>query len=89
MATLSEAVLDKFEITKVLSIRIQQICNGGALFVQRRENETIPDAAQRELIERKTPLVLVRTMPDGTKRRYRVRDMLVRSDLLQPTGQHV
>ena len=76
-------------ITKALSVRIQQICNGGALFVQRGEDETIPDAVQRELVERKSPLILVRTMPDNTKRLYRIRDMVVREDLLQPTGQHV
>jgi len=87
--TLSEAVLSRFEITKVLCVRIQQVCNGGALFVARIEGETIPDAVQRELVEKRSPLILIRTMPDGTKRRYRVRDMVVRTDLLQPTGQHV
>lgn len=89
MASLSEAVLNKFEITKVLSVRIQQVCNGGALFVERQPGETIPDVVQRELLELRSPLCLVRTMPDGDKRVFRVKDMVVREDLLQPTGQHV
>ena len=86
---LSEAVMNKYEMTKILSVRIQQVCNGGRLFVERREGETIPDAVQRELLERKTPLKLVRNMPDGTTRTYRVSEMVLREELLQPSGHHV
>lgn len=88
-ARLSESVLNKYEITKILSIRIQQVSNGGALFVERGENESIDDAVQRELVEKRCPLMLLRRMPDKTKRKYRVRDMVVREDLLQPVGLHV
>jgi hypothetical protein len=89
MASLSEFVLSKYEITWVLAARIQQVCNGGALFVERGEHETIADAVQRELVEKRSPLLFVRTMPDGTKKKYRIRDMVVRDDLLQPTGHHI
>lgn len=89
MTTLSEAVLSKYELTKVVGVRIQQVCNGGALFVDRKDNETIPDVVQRELLERRSPLMLVRTMPNGVRRTYRVSEMVVRADLLQPTGNHV
>lgn len=89
MTTLSEAVLSKYELTTVLGTRIQQVCNGGALFVERKEHETIPDAVQRELLERRTPLMLVRTMPNGVKKKYRVSEMVIREDLMQPTGNHV
>lgn len=89
MTTLSEAVLSKYELTTVLGTRIQQVCNGGALFVERKEDETIPDAVQRELLERRTPFMLVRTMPNGVKKTYRVSEMVIREDLMQPTGNHV
>lgn len=89
MSTLSEAVLSKYELTKVIGIRVQQVCNGGALFVDRKDNETIPDAVQRELLERRSPLMLVRTMPNGVKKTYRASEMVVREDLMQPTGNHV
>lgn len=89
MTTLSEAVMSKYELTKVLGTRIQQVCNGGALFVDRGDNETIPDAVQRELRERRNPLMLVRTMPNGVKKTYRVAEMVAREDLMQPTGNHV
>ena len=88
-AKLSELVLNKYEITKILAVRIQQVFNGGALCVERGENESIDDAVQRELVAKRCPLMLVRPMPDKTKVTYRVRDMVVREDLLQPTGQHV
>ncbi len=89
MSALSEFVLSKYETTKVLSAREQQVCNGGALMVERREGESISDAVQRELVEGKAPLLLVRTMPDKSKRHYRLKDMIVREHLLQPTGRHV
>ena len=89
MTTLSEAVLSKYELTKVLGTRIQQVCNGGALFVERMEHETIPDVVQRELLERRCPLMLVRTMPNGIKKTYKVSEMVIREDLMQPTGSHV
>jgi len=86
---LSDAVMSKYETAKILSVRIQQVCNGGKLFVERRPDETIPDAVQRELLERRTPLKISRDMPDGTVRTYRVRDMVLREDLLHPSGHHV
>lgn len=89
MAALADAVLSKYEITDVVSARIQQVCNGGALFVTRLPGETIPAAVRRELLERKTPLLLMRTLPDGTQRKYRVRDMVIRKDLLHGTSYHV
>lgn len=89
MTSLSEAVLSKYELTRILGTRIQQVCNGGALFVERKEHETIPDVVQRELLERKSPFLLVRTMPNGVKKTYRVSDMVLREDLIQPTGNHV
>lgn len=87
--SLADVVMNKYEITKVVSARIQQVCGGGPLFVTRGDNESIPDAVQRELLERKTPLKIVRHMPDGSERIYDVKDMVVREDLLMATGHRV
>ena len=88
-SSLADVVMNKYEITKVVSARIQQVCGGGPLFVTRGPGEEIPDAVQRELLERKTPLKIVRHMPDGSERIYHVRDMIVREDMLMATGHRV
>ena len=88
-SSLADVVMNKYEITKVISARIQQVCGGGPLFVVRGDGECIPDAVQRELLERKSPLKIVRYMPDGSKRVYNVNDMIVRADLLMATGHRV
>ena len=88
-SSLAATVMSKYEIARVICVRAQQVSNGGALFIERKPDETISDAVQRELLEGKTPLKLVRYMPDGSEKVFNVRDMVVREDLLQPSGYHI
>lgn len=68
-------MITRYERANVLGIRTEQIARGAQPFVEHQG-----DAAQtalKEFMERRTPLVVVRHMPDGGKEYWRISDMAV------------
>nr|UOX61090.1 MAG: DNA-directed RNA polymerase [Diabrotica toursvirus 3a] len=51
--------LTKFEKTRILSVRTQQILSGGKIFVNPKSNDPF-EIAQQELMEKKIPLLIRR-----------------------------
>lgn len=78
-------VMSKYERSAVLGMRIEQLARGAQPFVDvsEMENELGPDGispeniAERELMQRKLPFIIKRTMPNGTHEYWRIEDMIV------------
>jgi len=67
--------ITKFEKTKLIGFRIQQISNGANPMVTVKENETnIKNIVLREFHEKKIPLMIRRHLTDGTYEDWRVVD---------------
>lgn len=67
----------KFEKGKLKAIRAQQIYNGMEPMVKLKENETnIENIVERELKEKKIPLMIRRYLPDNTFEDWRIHEFL-------------
>lgn len=71
--------LTKYEKTKVIGIRAEQLIRGAQPLVA-----LAPDApfdaysiAEQELMTRRLPYIIVRTMPDGSSEQIKLEDMVV------------
>lgn len=72
--------LTKYERTRIVGIRAQQIARGAPLYVD-REDEIDPIViAEKELYERKLPFIIRRVMPDGIVEDWRVKDLQILDD---------
>jgi len=69
-------VITRYERANVLGIRTEQIARGAQPFVEHRGADASATAL-KEFMERRTPLVVVRNMPDGTKEYWKIADMAV------------
>lgn len=74
---LSSPLLTKYERTAVIGQRIEQLARGAHPFVERSPDESPEDVAERELLERKLPFIVKRTLPNGTHEYWRIEDMIV------------
>lgn len=68
-------VITRYERANVLGIRTEQIARGAQPFVEHQADASA--TALKEYLERRTPLVVVRNMPDGTKEYWKIADMAV------------
>lgn len=74
--------LTKYERTKVIGIRAEQLRHGSAPFVDPGDPSDPSDPyeiAERELLTRRLPFILWRRMPDGTKVPLRLADTVAAS----------
>ena len=77
----SRPIMSKYEKTKVIGIRTQQIAGGASTLVSVPAGVTNPrDIAIAELEQNKLPFVIVRTMPSGIKEYWKVKDMIILPD---------
>ena len=62
------AQLTRYEKTKVIGTRAEQIARGAPVFIGDvlDEDMSFYDIAERELAEGKLPFIVARTMPDGS-----------------------
>ena len=69
--------MTKFEKSKLIAFRIQQISNGANPMVTVRENETnIEKIVLREFKEKKIPLMIRRHLTDGTYEDWSIDELL-------------
>lgn len=73
--------LTKFEYTMLVAARALQISAGARPLISYEEEGIFDprEIAEKELIERVIPLVIQRTLPDGTKEFWHVRDMYIKN----------
>ena len=71
-----EKYLTKFEKIRIIGQRAEQISMGAPSTVDIKGLNTALEIAERELEERKIPLKIRRTLPDGTFTDYPVSDLI-------------
>ncbi len=70
--------LTKYERSKILGARAIQISMGSPLMINDLHGETDPiKIAELELRQRKIPMIIKRTLPDGTVEMWELEDMII------------
>ena len=72
-------IMSKYEKAKIVGVRIQQIARGAETLVNVKllDHPTVRDIVLAELDQKVLPFVVVRTLPNGVKEHWRVKDMIV------------
>lgn len=72
-------ILSKYEKTKILGLRMEQLARQADPYVDVDMNKPFDPAeiSLRELRERKIPFMICRTLPNGKKEYYRLDDMII------------
>jgi DNA-directed RNA polymerase I, II, and III subunit RPABC2 len=59
-------LLSKFERARIMGVRLQQLANGAKPRVDVTNLKSINEILEQELIQRKIPFIIRRTLPNGT-----------------------
>jgi DNA-directed RNA polymerase subunit K/omega len=72
-------VLTKYELTKLIGMRIEQLARGAPTLIEidKKKNLSIHDIVYLELDQKKLPLMIVRNLPTGQKEYWRLVDMII------------
>lgn len=72
-------VLTKYERTKILGIRMEQLARGAPTLVDVSllKSKNVQDIAAKELEERKIPFMVMRSLPNGKKEFWKLKDMVI------------
>jgi DNA-directed RNA polymerase subunit K/omega len=82
----TSAVLTRYERAKLLGMRTEQIARGSVpmidmeSFVADRGEDAMWSSAEialEEMLQKKTPFIIVRYLPDDTREYWRIKDMVV------------
>ena len=68
--------LTKFEKTKIIGVRAQQLASGSEAMVELQGDETIVEIAKKELEQKKIPFLIRRYLPNQKYEDWRLSDML-------------
>ena len=75
----SQAVMTKYEFTKILGLRSQQICEGALPLVEVPEGMTDnTEIALLELQQKKIPFLIKREFSDNYREYWRVKDLQIK-----------
>ena len=75
----SQAVMTKYEFTKILGLRSQQICEGALPLVEVPEGMTdSTEIALLELQQKKIPFLIKREFSDNYREYWRVKDLQIK-----------
>jgi len=69
-------IMTKFERAKILGIRAQQISMSAPVMVEYGDETDPLEIAKKELREKKTPLIVLRKLPDNTYEKWQIKDMI-------------
>ena len=73
----SSPYLSKFERCKILGIRAEQLTNHNVIpCVELIGNETVIEIAEKELMERKIPMIIRRYFPNGTFEDWNLKELI-------------
>lgn len=70
-------ILSKYEKVKILGIRAEQLQRGAEPLIAWDRDFDPREIAIEELKQRKTPFMICRKLPDGTREYYRLEDMII------------
>ena len=73
---LSRPYLTKFEKSKIIGVRAQQIANNSTPLIEVKRGMTVMDIVQQEFKEKKIPLIIRRYFTDNTYEDWRLRDLI-------------
>lgn len=68
--------LTKFEISRVIGIRAEQIANGAPACIDTNGMTDPIDIAEQELLQKKSPISILREMPNGKIQCIRVSETI-------------
>ena len=66
-----------YEYTRIRGIRLQQLEDGFAPFVDIDENDSYSDIFDKEVKNNKLPYIIIRTLNDSTKVEVNAEDMII------------
>lgn len=75
--------MTRYELVRVIASRVEQISTGAELTVEADECDCPVDIAIKELEAGKLPMMLERTLPDGTKENIYLRDLVIPKRTMQ------
>ena len=66
--------LTKYEKTRIIGVRIEQLSHGAKPNIPTKGLGSIREIAEEELRLRKTPFIIVRDLPNGTKEYWKIEE---------------
>ena len=72
--------LTKYDISRLLTLRAEQIAQGSPLFVEYKGETDYIEIAKRELKEKKLPIVIYRQLPNGTEEKCTVQTFRIMTE---------
>jgi DNA-directed RNA polymerase I, II, and III subunit RPABC2 len=69
--------MSKYEKTKIIGMRLEQITRGAKPFIDVTEGMTVRDIVLKELADNKLPFMISRTLPNGQKEFWKLEHMIV------------
>jgi DNA-directed RNA polymerase subunit K/omega len=73
---ITRPVLSKYELAKVIGMRMEQIARGGKSTIDTTGLTTVREIAFNELKEKKLPFMISRSLPNGKKEIWKLEDMI-------------
>jgi len=74
---ITKPFMTKYEKTKLIGIRMQQLANGCDPMVDYSDLISLREIVEKEIEEKKIPLMIRRFLPDGTIEDWRVEDLQI------------
>lgn len=76
---ISNNIMTKYERTRIVGLRLEQLARGAPTLIDTKAAncQSIRDIVNQELLQRKIPYILVRTLPNKKKEYFRVCDMII------------
>lgn len=75
--------MTRYELIRVIASRVEQITTGSPYAIKPDPEDTPIDIAIKELEQGKLPMMLERTLPDGSKEDVRLADLIVPKKTMQ------
>ena len=75
--------MTRYELVKVIASRVEQITTGSPYAIAPDEDDTPIDIAIKELEQGRLPMMIERTLPDGSKEELHLADLIVPKRTMQ------
>jgi DNA-directed RNA polymerase I, II, and III subunit RPABC2 len=75
--------MTRYELVRVIASRVEQITTGSPYAIKPDEDDSPIDIAVKELEQKKLPMMIERTLPDGTTETIRLADLLIPKKTMQ------
>ncbi len=72
---ISTNVLTKFEKTKIIGSRMEQLARGATPYVSTKGLNDIKSIVMKEMDEKKIPFIVTRSLPNGKKEYWKLKDL--------------